>query len=75
MRIETVDLIEFHNNLWHSMQKRATADRCLFVEHRFGSMNFFLTNIKFVNSIFHLFPNLDRFSKNILIFKDWTIIF
>ena len=33
------------------------------------------TNLEFVreNSIFHLFPNVDRFSKNILILKDWTL--
>ena len=35
----------------------------------------FFTNLEFwrENSIFHLFPNVDRFSKNILIFKDWTL--
>ena len=41
--------------------------RTSFWEH----INFF-TNLKFVreNSIFHLFPNVDRFLKNILIFKE-----
>ena len=54
--------VEFHNNLLHSTRRRTIW------EH-------FFTNSKFVweNSIFHLFPNVDRFSKNIFIFKDWTI--
>ena len=59
------------------VEKGLLADRCLLLICRtlFREHIHFFTNFKFLgeNSIFHWFPNVDRFSTNILIFKDWTL--
>ena len=62
-------------NLRYSTRKRATTDSFLFVENRFGSIYIFSKILNLWKKIryLYLFPNVDRFLKSILFFKDCTL--